>query len=916
MTTLREWLTRLWSTLRPTRSDEDLEQELRTHLELAMEDAKRRSGAGLEAERAARLRSGGVSQAMDVLRDQRGLPWLDNLVRDVQYAIRMLRRSPGFATVAILTLAVGIGSTTAIYSVVDAILLQPLPFPESDRLVRVVENVGSRTGGPPLPNGVNARDALDWGPRSRTLSDTVAISHTRGLMRTNAGMARLWGAQASDNTFSVFPTPALLGRTLDAGDEAHPDVVVLSFDTWRQLFQARPDVVGTTAEFQTTVPPVSRVVTVVGVLPETFAFPIERFDFYMPLAAADATAPRVSGVMIGRLRPGVSIEAATEEANVIGEEISPPPRGEALPRGVHRFEVQRVKEVIVEGWRSPSRLFLAAVVVVLAIVCANVANLLLARGTTRQREIALRLAIGAGRGRVVRQMLTECLVLAIAGGAVGALLAAACVKLITALTSVDAPGIFRFALGTSILPRANEIAINSKMFGVAFGLAVMASAIFGLLPAQRLSLANHTQVMANRGHGSRRGESRLRAALVVAQLVMAVVLLVGAGLLALSFVKLSTVERGYEPRGVVALQVVLPPDYSIARKTQTIDVLLDRLRAMPSTEAAGFTRSGLLIPEEIILGTFVPPGRSLDEMRSDPIKPLTRAVSPGYLTAIGARVLEGRELDAEDWSRPTPAIVITRTVARRFFGAGGAVGRLVAWHAGNAAAVEAQVVGVVEDVRNTSLDRDPKPEVFIDYRQLLALQQRWGESIERQDRIAIGFLSFAVRAVGDAAAALPRISQLVRSVDPNAGVDAIVPLERLVASSIARQRFYAVLLGVFAGVAGFLALIGVYGVLAYAVAQRTREIGVRMALGAQRAQVLALVLRQGLFLTTVGIAFGLLAAAAGARLVQGLLFGISPLDPVTFVAVSLMFGLVAMVASYVPARRATKVDPAMALRGD
>jgi putative ABC transport system permease protein len=845
-----------------------------------------------------------------------------NVAQDLSYAVRTLRRSPAFAIVAVLTLALGIGATTTIYSVVDTILLQPLPFADADQLVHIAENVPSSVPGrTPFQRGVTYHEFLEWRARSTTLSDAFAVSTGENVVRTDEGTARLWGATVSVHTFTVLGADAMLGRTLAAGDEANPNVVVLSFETWRRLFHSQPDAVGATLEFRADfnasltpelVPP--RLVTIVGVMPAAFELPTGPMDYYTPfIVDASKRSPRVT--FFGRVRPGVPLTAAMEEANVVGSAIVPPPAN-ASALNVPRFEVRGVKERMVEGLRPALRVLLATVGVVLLIVCGNVANLLLARGRTRQREIAVRTAIGASRARIVHQILTECLVLAAAGGTLGAAAGAAGVALVKSLAAVDAPGIFRLGFGTSILPRGHEVGVDPKLFAIAFGIAAITCVVFGVLPALHMSRASSLHAMGSRGAGSGRRESRIRAALVVGQLAMATVLLVGAGLLLHSFVKLSTVERGYDPSNVLAFQLVLPPNYSIARKTDTVDEILMRLRAIPDVEAAGFSRAGILIGEAITIGTFVPPGRTVDEMRANSMRPLIRAVSAGYLTAVGARLLDGREFQAADATAPVPPIVITRTVARQFFGVASPVGQLVDWHVGKGPASPMHVVGVVDDVRNTSPDRAANPEVFVEYRHLLALQQQWGDSLQRQEQLAIGFLSFAVRSRGNPAATAPAAVKIVRAVDSNVGIDAMIPMDRLVASSVARPRFYSVLLGVFAGVAGMLAAIGIYGVLAYAVVERTQEIGIRMALGAQRSNVLALVLRRGAILTTIGIALGLLGAGATTRMLQSMLFGVAPLDRTTFVAVSLMFAAVATLASYVPARRATRVDPMIALRRD
>jgi putative ABC transport system permease protein len=842
-----------------------------------------------------------------------------HLGRDIGYAVRTLRRSRVFLVVAVLTLALGIGATTTIYSVVDTILLRPLPFTDADRLVRVAENVPSSVpGGRPYQRGITYQEFLEWRARSTTLSDAFAVSDGENVVRIHEGVARLWGATVSANTFAMLGARAMLGRTLVAGDEANPDVVVLSFDTWRRLFHSRPDAVGSTLEFRADfnasltpelVPP--RLMTIVGVMPAAFELPIGPMDYYTPYVVTAANrSPRVT--LVGRVRPGVSLTIAADEANIIGSTIVPPPAN-ASALTVPRFDVRSVKEEMVEDLRPALRVLLAAVAAVLLIVCANVANLLLARGTTRQREIAVRTAIGASRGRIVQQILTECLVIAAAGGTLGAAVAAAGIALVRSLTAVDAPGIFRLGFGTSILPRGHEVGVDLRLFAIAFGITAITSIVFGVLPALQMSRgALHD--MRLRGATSARRESRIRAVLVVGQLAMATVLLVGAGLLVHSFVKLSMVERGYDPSNVLAFQLVIPPHYSVGRKSDTIEEVLTRIRALPDVEAAGFTRAGLLIGEAITIGTFAAQGQMADGTRATPMGPLIRAVGAGYLTAVGARLLDGREFQAADATASMPPIVITRTVARHFFGAASPVGQLLDWQVGSGRTLPMHVIGVVDDVRNTSPDREGNPEIFVEYRQLLSLQQRWGASAQRQEQLAIGFLSFAVRTTGPPAAAAPAVARIVRAVDTNVGIDAMIPMDRLVASSVARPRFYAVLLAVFAGVAGMLAAIGIYGVLAYAVAERTQEIGIRIALGAQRRNVLSLVLRQGALLTIVGIALGLMGAATTARFLESMLFGVAPLDWTTFGSVSLMFAIVATLASYMPARRATKVDPMVALR--
>ncbi len=635
------------------------------------------------------------------------------------------------------------------------------------------------------------------------------------LVRTTQGAVGLWGAVTSTNTFSTLQVRAALGRTFDSGDESNPSVVVLSFDTWQTHFNSDSSIVGKVIEFRAgalmgPMPP--RAMTVIGVLPADFVFPDGQADFYWPVVTSPGGFLRVA--MIGRLARGVSLESAVAEANAMGAALRPPWPADAAPLTVPRFEVELLKERAVGRARPALQVLLATVIVVLVVVCANVANLLLARGTARQREIAVRLAIGASRARVMRQIMTESLVLALAGGAIGALLGAGGVALVKELATVDAPGIYRLMLGSTILPRAQEVAVDFRVLGISLSLAAITSVVFGMLPALTLSRASHMPSMAARGTTGP-AESRIRAALVVGQLVMATILLVSAGLLAHSFVKLSNVNNGYNASNVLVFNLLLPDGYSIPRKAETIDLLLARFRNSGNVQSVGFSRHGLLIGEELFIGPWVPPGRTASRTIRD-ARTRVRSVSDGYLTAMGVPVLEGREFDARDHATAAPVIVMSRSAARQYFGDRRPVGQVIDWHFAKNHVQPMTVVGVVEDIRQESPTDELFPEMFVDYRQFLFLMERAEQPPQRQDMLAIGFLSFALRTSSDPAAAVPLVRDLVNRVDPNVGIDALVPMNRLAASAVAPQRFYTVMLAGFAAVAGLLAVIGVYGVLTYA----------------------------------------------------------------------------------------------------
>ena len=846
--------------------------------------------------------------------------WLGTWSRLVGYAVRSLARSPGFTAAAVLTLAVGIGATTAICSVVNTILLRPLPLRDADRLVRILESDRPRN----MP-AVSYREYLDWQSRTTTLTGLAAATYNpQVVMATPAGLVRVTAGQVSSNYFEVIGARALLGRTLVSADAANPDVMVLGYSAWQRHFGSDPEAIGSVVHFRSG-GLAGRSLTVIGVVPESMETIGAPMDFYTPIAAVPNAGAISVAQLIGRIRDGTALAAAADEANVIGAAVRPPRPASARPLTAARFEVRSLKDAMfdpppgrqggsdIPSARSVLRIFLGAVTVVLLIVCANVANLLLARGTARRRELATRLALGASRWQLVRQILAECVVLAAAGGAIGAGLGAAGVSAIKWLATVDAQGVFKLVFGENLLPRANEVGIDVPLFGITFAIAVSTTFAFGLLPALHLSRSNQLQAIGSRAGGTTRKDTRIRTLLVVGQLAMATVLLVAAALLSASFVNLAGVEKGYNPANVLAFQLVLPGEYPTARKAESIEAVLRAIRAVPGVSVAGFAYAGILVGVQDTVGSFVPSG-SAPETAGTQDRPRLKSLSAGYLESAGATLLDGRLLSDSDAAQAPPVIVINKTVQRRYFGNVSPVGGFMDWHGGRGRHVPVQVVGVVADVRQGALHREPYAEIFMDYRQVIALQQRWGSPAGAVDHVAFGFMSFAMRTRGNPTGLIPQVRQAITRADPNAALDAIMPMDSLVAHSVARQRFYAVMLAAFAAVAALLGAIGVYGVLAYFVVERSREIGLRMALGASRRQVLGLVLGRGLVCAAIGITLGLAGAAAGTRYLQAMLYGITPLDGRTFGVVAVGFATVAALASYLPARLATDLDPMVALR--
>jgi putative ABC transport system permease protein len=926
MRTFRRFLHDIRALLRGRTTDDDLSDELDTFLEAAVAHKMQSGMSRDEATRAARLEMGSALAVRDAVGDVGWTATWEATWRDVRYGIRSLARNGSFTLAAVTTLALGVGVTTAVFSIVNTVLLQPLPYQDSDRLVRVVERAAPRTTGAPLlrRTSMTWSELMEWRARSTTLSEIAyTISPPITLMSTPEGSARLSGALVSPNLFSTLGAHAQLGRTLDTRDEAPgSNTVVISAGAWQRYFHGDPGIIGRTVALKTQGPQAGLLdgtpLTIVGVMAHAFDFPVPYCDYWAAITAASPVQSWPgSGQVIARLRHGISAAAATDEANVIGEALRPKPTSGPLslplPEGARRFDVEPFKEQAIAASRSALTVLALAVGVVLLIACANVATLLLARGTARHREVAVRLALGASRSRIARQLLTESVILTAIGGGLGVLIAVGGVQGLRSLASPNAPGPFLISFGGVMIPRLHEVAVDGWMLVIAVGLSAFTTLVISVLPVLRLSRTDHVQAMGGRAASGARGDTRLRSLLVAGQVATATMLLVGAGLLINSFAKLTRVDPGWNASGLLTFYLAAPQEYPTQRKAELIDELLMELRRTPGVQAAGFTYAGALLGLIDTFGKFVPAGRTPADMPDLSTGPHIRSVSHDFLQTMGVRLRAGRWLEPRDDASAPPVIVINRTLARLIFGSEDPVGRMV--HVdGRMDLPPQQIVGVVDDMRQGRLDQEPTPQYFVDYRQVLALTQARQMPVAQQERLAFGFMSFVVRTDGDPARLMPTMRTLIARVDSNLGIDAMVPMEQLVASSLTRQRFYAAVMGVFAAIAVLLSAVGMYGVLAYAVAQRTREFGVRTALGATSRDVLALVLRQGLLLTSIGIGIGLAGAIALTRYIEGMLFDVKPLDPLTYVAVVALFAAVTSIASFVPARRATKIDPLTALR--
>jgi predicted permease len=899
MAGLRRFVHRILSALRHDRAEDDLAREVASHLAM-LEEQFHRDGMTPDAARlAARRAFGGIEQAKEVQRDARAFRWISDLRQDITYGARSFARSPGFTAAAIVTLALGIGAATTIFGALYSIGLRPLPYPDPDRVVRVFEYLPPReAGGAPRRGHPFAPSQLDAVRHASTLSHAGLELPRLMVMRAGDTPVRVTGSRMSAAIFPLIGAQPILGTGLEDRHELRgsEDVVVISHSLWQQHLSGRGDVIGETLILD------DRPHTIVGVMAAGFQFPPgSRGDIWTPLVPA-GSPPTFRLPFYARLRDGVSIAAAQQELASIYDAVR-----STTPANRPRLEVLPAKDVLIEPFKPAITVLAVAVILVLLIACVNVANLVLARSIVRQYEMSLRSALGAGRARLLRQHLAEGGLLAIVSCAGGLLITLASMSWMRTLGNA---GPRRDMVSALNIPRAAEIHVDATVAGFAIAISLLAGLAFGLIAGARQPATLIAGLRQERRGWRLFGARGIQQALVIAEVAMAVVLFIGSALMIRSFLHLSQIDTGFTVQERMTFQVTLHQSRTLPEVTRFGEELIARIESMPSVRAAAYAESLPMVPVGRLAVLSSTPTFQKPEPGSPP-RLDARIVSHRYLDVMGVRIVEGRSLREADGAGRPRVLLINETLRRELFGVSSAVGQrlfvggvITFDPPGRAGPLEPwEVIGVVADVRQRSVIDAPMPQIFVDQRQVPGPT---GGSA----------LNVVVHLDGDADALLSSVRPMVAQLDPLAFIDNVAPLHSLVANSYARPRVYALLLAAYAAIAVGLAAVGIYGVIAFGVVQRTREIGIRMALGARRRQVRALVVRDSAIVTAIGLLIGVGGAMWSSRLFEGLLFGVTPLDRATYASVAVAFAAMAVIAAFIPARRASAVDPVTALRAE
>ncbi len=889
---VRSWLR---AVLRRSHMESEMDAELRFHIEASAEDLVRSGVAREEALRRARIEFGGIERAKEECRDARGVNFIESLFQDLRFGLRMLHKNPGFTAVAIITLALGIGANTAIFSVVDTVLLRPMPYPDADRIVQFMLSSPQESF-----NLTSIPKFMVWRQQTSTLQDFAAYeSHSPGVNLTEGELPeQLRDIHVSADYFRLFGATLDFGRTFTA-EEDRPGggrVVVISNGLWRRRFAGDPNLVGKVIRLG------GEPYKVIGVLNAGFVWDPPR-DIWLPLQADPNTINQAHGLRAAaRLKPGVSLQAAIYGTKLAAEEFQrkfPGMNGPEGPQGI--FTLLPLRNAVTKNARSALLVLLGAVSFVLLIACANVANLLLARAAGRGRELSIRVAIGAGRGRIVRQLLTESVILSVAGGALGIVLGYAGLRALLAISPGDLP---------RIGPHGIAVELNARALLFTLFVSALTGALFGLLPAISFSRTDPNKILneggVRSGFGLRRAKSRYF--LVVSEVALALVLLAGAALLIRSFTALQFVDPGFDGHNVLSLEMSLAGTrfQKTAAVAQLVREAEQRVESLSGVAALATTCS--LPLEARFFMPFTIEGRPLANDRYHGGADY-RYVSPRYFEVFRIPLRRGRMFTERDDGRAPGVVLINEAMAREFWPKGDPLSERITVGKGMGPEFEEpsrQIVGVVADVRDTGLSESPTPIMYIPAAQLTdGLTALGNKGIP---------LTWVVRTKAEPFALSADIERELRQASGGLPVAHVRSMHQVAIESTSRTNFNMMLLSAFAGLAVLLASIGIYGLMAYAVQQRTHEIGVRMALGARAQNVLLLVFREGLRLALAGIAIGLLGAAWLTQALKGLLFGVSPDDPLTLAFVAVLLLAVAAAACYIPARRAMRVDPMVALR--